>query len=157
MLGSALVPQLWRAMARGEASDTEEYLSALSRLPRSWDARAATERPGACAKQVGGEGAEGCATGRASEPKEVVVQRGGCRRGGNVRGVQFRRLHIPIDYGPARARTSRDAGGRGGFAFVPGAGFRSRYSIPILRTGTWRAPAPVGRPRCVCGEAFRRE
>jgi len=37
MLGSALVPQLWRAMAKGEASDREEYLSALSRLPRSWE------------------------------------------------------------------------------------------------------------------------
>ncbi len=37
MLGSALVPQLWRAMAKGEGSDREGYLSALSRLPRSWE------------------------------------------------------------------------------------------------------------------------
>jgi Domain of unknown function (DUF1841) len=37
MLGSALVPQLWRATAKGEASSTEEYLDALSRLPRSWE------------------------------------------------------------------------------------------------------------------------
>jgi Domain of unknown function (DUF1841) len=37
MLGSALVPQLWRAIAKGEASSSEEYLSALSRLPRSWE------------------------------------------------------------------------------------------------------------------------
>src|SRR6266571_2100259 len=33
----ALDPQLWRAMAKGETSDREEYLSALSRLPRSWE------------------------------------------------------------------------------------------------------------------------
>ena len=47
MLGSALAPQLWRAVAQGEASDTEEYLSALSRLPRSWErmgAKRATAR-----------------------------------------------------------------------------------------------------------------
>jgi hypothetical protein len=37
MLGSALFPQLWRAIAKGEASSSEEYLSALSRLPRSWE------------------------------------------------------------------------------------------------------------------------
>jgi len=37
MLGSALVPQLWRAVAKGEESDTEEYLKALSHLPRSWE------------------------------------------------------------------------------------------------------------------------
>jgi hypothetical protein len=37
MLGSALVPQLWRALAKGETSDGEEYLRALSRLPRSWE------------------------------------------------------------------------------------------------------------------------
>jgi hypothetical protein len=43
MLGSALVPQLWRAVAKGETSDREEYLSALSRLPRSWE-RARPER-----------------------------------------------------------------------------------------------------------------
>src|SRR5438093_8065170 len=43
MLGSALVPQLWRAGAKGEASSREEYLSALSRLPQSWEG-ARTER-----------------------------------------------------------------------------------------------------------------
>jgi len=43
MLGSALVPQLWRAMAKGETSDSEEYLRALSRLPRSWE-RTSSER-----------------------------------------------------------------------------------------------------------------
>jgi len=39
MLGSALVPQLWRAGAKGEASSSEEYLSALSRLPQSWEGK----------------------------------------------------------------------------------------------------------------------
>jgi hypothetical protein len=43
MLGSALVPQLWRAMAKGETCDREEYLRALSRLPRSWE-RTGSER-----------------------------------------------------------------------------------------------------------------
>ena len=37
MLGSALVPQLWRAAAKGETSSREEYVNALSRLPRSWE------------------------------------------------------------------------------------------------------------------------
>jgi hypothetical protein len=37
MLGSALVPQLWRAVAKGETSDKEDYLGALSRLPGSWE------------------------------------------------------------------------------------------------------------------------
>lgn len=37
MLGSALVPQLWRATVKDETSGREEYLSALSRLPRSWE------------------------------------------------------------------------------------------------------------------------
>lgn len=43
MLGSALAPQLWRAAAKGEASSREEYLSALSRLPQSWEGQR-TER-----------------------------------------------------------------------------------------------------------------
>lgn len=63
MLGSALVPQLWRAMAKGETSDTEEYLSALSRLPRSWE-RTGSER----------------ATGRVSRGKLAAKARKAARR-----------------------------------------------------------------------------
>jgi hypothetical protein len=37
MLGSALVPQLWRAVAKGETTSSEGYVNALSRLPRSWE------------------------------------------------------------------------------------------------------------------------
>jgi hypothetical protein len=51
MLGSAFVPQLWRAMAKSETSDKEEYLSALSRLPRSWE-RTGPERAGGRVSRV---------------------------------------------------------------------------------------------------------
>jgi hypothetical protein len=35
LLGSALAPQLWRAIAKGESTSTQEYRDALARLPRS--------------------------------------------------------------------------------------------------------------------------
>jgi hypothetical protein len=37
MLGSALVPQLWRALSEGERASNEEYLDALADLPGSWE------------------------------------------------------------------------------------------------------------------------
>lgn len=46
MLGSALVPQLWRAVAKGKASSNEEYLDALSRLPQSWEGSRAERKVG---------------------------------------------------------------------------------------------------------------
>jgi Domain of unknown function (DUF1841) len=37
MLGSALVPQIWRAVAEGKPSSSEEYLEALAALPGPWE------------------------------------------------------------------------------------------------------------------------
>lgn len=44
MLGSAFVPQLWRALAEGQPASNEEYVQALMRLPASWEAQREDER-----------------------------------------------------------------------------------------------------------------
>lgn len=45
MLGSAFVPQLWRALDEGKPSDPEEYLRALDALPDSWERKRPSRMP----------------------------------------------------------------------------------------------------------------
>jgi len=45
MLGSALVPQLWRVLHEGKPTDRDQYRAALAALPGSWE-RTRTGRRG---------------------------------------------------------------------------------------------------------------